>query len=96
MPPPPPTTWFQLVKALNLADVIKALTGLCKVLSKGLHANQRFDIIGDLMMLAFCVLAFTSDLGPYENVLRVVLIILAFVFIFWSYVVNHKIGGGSS
>jgi hypothetical protein len=73
-------------------DTLRDLLGkLLNALSlKNLSANQVFDLSCDCAMLGFVAIAFVTDLGPYQQLLKIFLILCSAGIIIWSFAVNRR------
>ena len=73
-------------------DTLRELMGklLDALPIKNLSANQVFDLTCDCMMLGLVALAFVTDLGPYQQLLKIFLILCSVGIIIWSFAVNRR------
>jgi hypothetical protein len=73
-------------------DFMKDLAGkfLASLPLKKLRANQAFDLACDFIMLCLVGLAFITDLGPSQYILKPLLIVGALGIVIWSFIVNKS------
>jgi hypothetical protein len=85
-------SWFDIYFPKAAMDTLRDLLGklLDALPLKNLSANQVFDLACDCVMLGLVAVALVTDLGSYQQILKIFLILCSAGIVIWSFAVNRR------